>query len=137
MSILKADALQGKTAAGDIDVTSEGGAATMQLQQGLAKMWCLWNQESTVSIRDSFNAASLTDNGTGKGQVNLSLAMNNSTYSYAGHHSDIGGGYVTTVINNTSYQAVNSTTQFRVSMLNGDGYQDSKYCGYSVLGDLA
>jgi hypothetical protein len=33
-SILKVDAMQGVTSAGDITITSEGGAATMQLQQG-------------------------------------------------------------------------------------------------------
>ena len=36
-SILKVDAMQGVTAAGDITITSEGGAATQSLQQGLAK----------------------------------------------------------------------------------------------------
>ena len=38
MSEIKVDTLTGKTSAGDITVTSEGGAATMQLQQGLAKV---------------------------------------------------------------------------------------------------
>ena len=36
-SILKVDELQGIATAGDITVTSEGGAATQSLQQGLAK----------------------------------------------------------------------------------------------------
>ena len=36
-SILKVDALQGITSAGDITVTSAGGAATQSLQQGLSK----------------------------------------------------------------------------------------------------
>ncbi len=38
-SILKVDDLRGNTAAGNITITSEGGAATMQLQQGVAKAW--------------------------------------------------------------------------------------------------
>ena len=43
MSEIKVDTLTGKTTAGDITVTSEGGAATMQLQQGLAKAWVGFN----------------------------------------------------------------------------------------------
>jgi hypothetical protein len=38
-SILKVDDLRGNTSAGDITITSEGGSATMQLQQGLEKAW--------------------------------------------------------------------------------------------------
>ena len=38
MSEIKVDTLTGKTSAGDITVTSEGGAATQSLQQGLAKV---------------------------------------------------------------------------------------------------
>ena len=39
MSTILVDNLTGKTSAGDITVTSEGGAATQSLQQGLAKAW--------------------------------------------------------------------------------------------------
>ena len=35
--ILKVDDLRGNTSAGDITITSEGGSATMQLQQGVLK----------------------------------------------------------------------------------------------------
>ena len=38
-SILKVDDLRGNTAAGNVTITSEGGSATMQLQQGVAKFW--------------------------------------------------------------------------------------------------
>ena len=38
MSEIITNKLTGKTAAGDVDITSEGGAVTMQLQQGLAKV---------------------------------------------------------------------------------------------------
>ena len=37
MSEMIVNKLTGKTSAGDIDVVSEGGGATMQLQQGLTK----------------------------------------------------------------------------------------------------
>ena len=60
-SILKVDDLRGNTAAGDITITSEGGAATMQLQQGVAKAWVNFDASSgTPTERDSLNVSSLT-----------------------------------------------------------------------------
>ena len=79
-SILKVDALQGITAAGDITVTSEGGAATQSLQQGLAKVWSNYSGSGTT-FRDSFNCASATDNGTGDYTNSFTSNMNNDDYS--------------------------------------------------------
>ena len=80
-SILKVDALQGITAAGDITVTSEGGAATQSLQQGLAKAWN--NINASFTIQDSFNVASCVDeSGTAPNTytINMTNAMSNTTY---------------------------------------------------------
>ena len=46
------------------DIKGEG-TNTTNLQQGLSKYWVNYNGQSTVSVRDSFNHASLTDRGTG------------------------------------------------------------------------
>ena len=88
-SILKVDELQGITAAGDITVTSEGGAATQSLQQGLAKAWCNNDQNSTHDIADSFNIASVTDAATGRSDYAYSNAMANSGHApqSSGHDS--------------------------------------------------
>ena len=79
MSTILVDNLTGKTSAGDITVTSEGGAATQSLQQGLAKAWI--SMTSAAVLQDSINVASAVDNGTGDFQVNFSNNMNNSDYS--------------------------------------------------------
>ena len=63
MSEIITDKLTGKTAAGNVTITSEGGSATMQLQQGVAKLWMQGQGDATVT--DSFNQASMTDIGTG------------------------------------------------------------------------
>ena len=81
-SILKVDELQGITAAGDITVTSEGGAATQSLQQGLAKCWS--NVTSTQVINDSLNVSSITDTGTGNYDLNWTNSFNNTSYSHVG-----------------------------------------------------
>ena len=49
MSEIITDKLTGKTSAGDVTITSEGGSATMQLQQGVAKVWC--NLDGTLAYR--------------------------------------------------------------------------------------
>ena len=77
-SILKVDDLRGNTAAGNITITSEGGAATMQLQKGLAKAWIYFNA-SSPSIVGSFNVSSLSDDGTGQHTMTITNVLNNST----------------------------------------------------------
>ena len=87
-SILKVDTLTGVTSAGDITITSEGGSATMQLQQGVAKVWVNVNG-ATVAARDSLNVASMTDGGSGRLQPNYTNAFSAATYAIC--ISDNGG----------------------------------------------
>tara|TARA_S200002703_G_scaffold153904_1_gene155988 strand:- start:434 stop:850 length:417 start_codon:yes stop_codon:yes gene_type:complete len=84
MSEILVDNLTGKTSAGDITVTSEGGDATQSLQQGLAKAWANFNGTGTIAVRDSLNVSSLNDDGTGKYDVVLTSNMNNANYSAIG-----------------------------------------------------
>ena len=80
-SILKVDEMQGVTSAGDITITGEG-TATMQLQQGLCKMWVQHN--AGTAVLDSNNVASLTDSGTGDYNVTYTNAMANHTIYLCG-----------------------------------------------------
>jgi len=80
MSEIKVDTLTGKTTAGDITVTSEGGAATMQLQQGLAKAWVNFNNRNTFVVRDSLNTSSVTDGGTGNSTPNFLNSFSTANY---------------------------------------------------------
>jgi len=50
-------------------------------KQSAAKAWVNFNGQGTVAIRDSFNVASLTDNGTGVYTVNFASSAANSGYS--------------------------------------------------------
>lgn len=81
MSEIKVDALTGKTSAGDITVTSEGGAVTMQLQQGLAKAWIFFNGIGTVSVNDSLNISGVTDNATGSFTPAFSNSFSSVNYA--------------------------------------------------------
>ena len=107
---------------------SEGGAVTQNTVQAVAKCWCHCSQ-STPSIDDSLNSASLTDDGTGLSTINFTNGMSNSSYSAHYTHHD-----------NQVNAAVGSfaLTSFRLDSRNDAGtYSDqSNACG-TVHGDLA
>lgn len=51
---------------------------------GSAKAWVNFNGTGTIAARDSFNVASLADDGTGVYSINFSTSMGNANYSTAG-----------------------------------------------------
>ena len=113
MSTILVDNLTGKTSAGDITVTSEGGAATQSLQQGLAKAWCYISSSGTV-VSDSLNVGSVTDNGVGNYQPNFSSNMSNATFNTtttSGNHA--------TSHNCSGDSASNTTSRFLIRCANG------------------
>ena len=78
MSTILVDNLTGKTSAGSITVTSEGGAATQSLQQGLAKVWAVTDLTGTLS--DSFNVSSADDDGTADFGLNFTNSFGSTAY---------------------------------------------------------
>ena len=131
-SILKVDEMQGVTSAGDITITSEGGSATMQLQQGLCKAYAHFT--GGFSVADSFNVASLTDNGTGRPEFNFTNNMGNSTYSGAGHSYNRAVGANANDGNFTSSSAAMSLFSTGGSL---DDVGSSQIAGVNYFGDLA
>ena len=81
MSEVKTNKLTGTSTAGSILVTGEGNSTTTNLQQGLAKAWANVTN-ATPTINDSFNIASITDNGTGDYTLNFTNDMGNANYAY-------------------------------------------------------
>ena len=136
MSEIITDKLTGKTSAGDVDVTSEGGAVTMQLQQGLAKVWVNYDCASTTP-RDSLNVASLTDNGTGYFTTTFTNDMNNDDYSIPTSSNNVNAGstlysldphtYATGSVECDSFEANASTV----------GQIDNNHNHLAIFGDLA
>ena len=83
-SILKVDTITGVATAGSIAITGEGNSTTTNLQQGLAKAWMNLNGTGTIATRDTLNVSSLSDEATGKYQVNFSSSMGNDDYTVSG-----------------------------------------------------
>ena len=114
--------------------TSEGGGATTNIVQGLAKVWLNMNGTGTVAIRDSFNIASITDNGTGDHTGTFTNAMNNDDFVCAGEGGTESGG--------TSHMFLcahtKATGSARVTNLSdGGGAADRNIHGWMLMGDLA
>jgi hypothetical protein len=130
-SILKVDALQGITSAGDITVTSEGGAATQSLQQGLAKAWANFHQNGTQSIDGSINIASITDGGTGESSFTFSNALSNGNDNIP--TTTVGAG----LSNTHSVFNLARTTVVKIETYAGSSYTDASEINVLVHGDLA
>ena len=126
-SILKVDSMQGVTSAGDITITSEGGAATQSLQQGLAKAWAKCAADGT-SITDSFNITSLSDDGTALQTLTIANDMANANYSS-----------LATSIDSTCILIADShaTGTYRLVSRNNAGTLTDSITHSALLGDLA
>ena len=117
--------------------TSEGGAATTNVVQGLLKAWARVNQQSTVAINDSFGWSSLTDNGTADLTNTFSVTMGNTNYAPSQMMNDANYGGVI----QCEYGATNTTTTMRTRTCanwhDGNPTYDTNGIYYQVAGDLA
>ena len=126
-STLKINTLTGVTTAGSIAVTGEGNSTTTNLQQGLVKVWCYWEDSDTV--RDSFNSSGLTDNGSG-----------DATYSYTNNmaNDDYASFYVGNGREYESPYGANSTSAQQTGHRNSSGtLADTNKLSGGIVGDLA
>jgi hypothetical protein len=123
--------------------TSEGGAVTTNIAQGLAKAWCNWNGQSTIAIRDSLNITTITDNGTGDTSVTIANDMADVNYapsSIGGWAESGGGGPLSTTgkIQSNGNESAQTATSVRHAVANtSGGARDSKYASIIIHGDLA
>ena len=140
-SELKVDKFTGVTTAGSISVTGEGNSTTTNLQQGLAKCWVNFNgQGSDFATRDSFNVASLTDNGTGDYTTNYTNAFANANYVFEGNSMyENSRSHVHGQSSNTNYatDSMRGITAFVSSTNGADTANDSTIVNRAYLGDLA
>ena len=114
-------------------VTTEGGAATQNVSQGMLKAWCNFNQ---ASVNDSFNVGSVTDNGTGDYAIVFTNNMNNVHACGAGLGVHDAGSYTAfqTYDHDDTAQAIRIT----INMQNVEqNKQDAEPTCTLVAGDLA
>jgi len=81
MSTLRTNALEGVDAKNSITIVAgAGNITTTNVQEGLCKQWCNF-VGSSASSNDSFNTASITDNGTGDFSPQITNDMSNANYN--------------------------------------------------------
>jgi len=141
MSEIITDKLTGKTSAGDVTITSEGGSATMQLQQGVAKAWANFQGNSTAVFRDGFNNSSLTDNGAGDYTVTFTNVMDNANHANSGMVIAQSTSYLNgpMIGNSASYTMVSGSIRVTTNYA-GSGAsnrEDRIYVNVTTHGDLA
>ena len=76
MSTLKVATIQ--------DTSGNNSSTPNEVAQGRAKAWVNFDGTGTVSIDDSFNVSSITDNSTGNYTINFTNAMSDTEYAVTG-----------------------------------------------------
>ena len=138
---VKVNQLSGIDTAGSIDVTGEGNSTTTNLQQGLAKYWVNYNGQSTVSVRDSFNHASLTDRGTGDYTLGFTnnFASNDYCPQFAGLRGATDENYDAhpSFISGSQDTALTTSTLLTSTCYNNSTQADMLQNYVTIDGDLA
>ena len=116
-----------------VTVNSEGGAATTNLQQGLAKAWERHN--ASHSIDSSLSVSSITDNGTGDTTVTYASALSTATQAISGSSGNNASN--DSILGNAAV-AAHTTTTHRYLIMNASGVaQDRAFNSTLIHGDLA
>ena len=119
--------------------TSEGGAVTTNIAQGLAKAWIDLDGTGTISISDSLNIGGVTDNNTG--DFTLAYTNNMSSANYCCQSSCGGAGQV--IISNrggvtdSATYMTSSTHRLGVRKPHTDAWVDNDLSCVANIGDLA
>ena len=113
MSTLKADTIQ----------STGGGAATLTKQHA-AKSWINFDGTGTPAARDSFNHASITDNGTGDYTLAFTNSFGNVNYACSGDNY----GSITIAANSRQF---GSKTKATGSLRIAAGYDSTTVGGFT------
>jgi hypothetical protein len=142
-SELRVDNLKGSTTGGSISVLGEGTSATTNLQQGLCKVWCSINQDSSGHpVYDSFNVTSTTDAAAGQTRLAFTNNMGNDDYAdvlngTGQNESSFGGGNFS--VTQSANSGAKSTSQVQTDCRTGDAgaSNDNHDAKVIIMGDLA
>ena len=120
---------------GNALVSSEGGAVTTSVQQGLCKQWINFSGAGAIAIRDSFNTTSITDNGTGNYTVTIANDMSNNQWAafLTADLNDSAGGIYT---NNPDIHS-RATGSYGIGTYNNSNFADLTIIRSGLFGDLA
>ena len=97
----------------------------------VAKAWVNFNGTGTLSVRDSFNVSSVTDNGPGDYTVNFTNNMGNADYVVTGLKHDA----ATTLDGHVNLVPGRTTSQFSIVTIENAAEVDSDIVNLAVFGN--
>ena len=109
---------------------------TATVVNGSAKAWVNFNGTGTIAARDSFNVASLTDNGTGDYSCNFSSAMGNANYAPTFGFDGFGASEMRCLESSTSRRNTTALVGILTNNSGGD-VVDINFVYAAIFGDLA
>ena len=118
--------------ANSMTIRGEGSNQT-SIQQGLIKGWIRFDGTGTIAIDDSFNYASITDNGSGDYTTTLSTAMGNVNYSPTAGAGDRNYGAKIDL----EHDQANTTTVMRLRITSLEATGDTDLVSIHIAGDLS
>ena len=110
---------------------------TDYIARGCGKCFMDLNGTGTIALRDSFNIASVTDNGTGDYTVSINNDFASINYVYAGsaeNSTDTQNGRGVTGFSN---QILAGSSQLRACTLSSNSAEDLAHIRVGWWGDLA
>ena len=124
------------------NVTSEGGAATTNISQGLAKGWCHLTGTGTPASADALNIGTVTDTDTGRYTLNFSTNFGNANYVCVSGMAGNDAVTVTGRIQNVDLTPTTSAFAFRnIKIGANSGAEQAPHDDTNILlallGDLA
>ena len=124
-----------------LTATSEGGAVTTSIQQGLAKHFINFDASSgTPTSQDSFAVSSITDTTTGQFGINMTNNYSNANYSLAGYANGVNSDtFSAALVIGLGTNLITTTTSGTYELLSyaTSAYRDAKHCDTQGFGDLA
>ena len=115
---------------------TSGGSSNLEVP-GAAKAWVNFNGSGTVAIRDSFNVSSITDEGTGDFQVNMTNALANTNYVVVSNIMFNAGTYIALNALSDRDKTTRTTSAFEIycSNVNSNAATDGQEIHVIVHGD--
>ena len=99
----------------NIQDTSGGNQSTSEeIAQGRSKAWINFDGSGTVSIRDSFNVSTLTDNGTGDYTITFDTALSNNDYALVTNQLLDTSGGAPNIVHTGNEHDDNTTTSAKI-----------------------
>jgi len=121
-------------------ITSEGGAVTTNIAQGLCKVWVSYFQgdNNNAAVLDDFNVSSQTDNSQGRTTTNFDNNFANDDYSFVGQVFDGGGANDIRLLNHDVDTDTYTSGAIKYYCLDGgSNLNDAQRFFAQLMGDLA